>query len=175
MSGNGAENITDHGHTVRSVSLGTLWRACRYPFVILSAIVIPRLMGDRVYGEYAVFMSVYLLLDVITDVGVTQTFGRFVPELRAQSLRKASELLHSMLFYGLLITLLVVVFGEGGMRLFGNVDYPLQLWVLLALLLIVTKIEGSLFAFIYGSNQIARYSMKELVRSAATFLLVLAG
>ena len=132
-------------------------------------------MGDTIYGEYAVFMTVYVLLDVITDVGVTQTFGRFVPELKKRSERSVSELLHSMLFYGVLITLLVVIFGEGGIYLFGRAHYSLQLWILLALLLIITKIEGTMFAFIYGDNQIARYSMKELIRSAATFVLVLIG
>jgi O-antigen/teichoic acid export membrane protein len=132
-------------------------------------------MGDTLYGEYAVFMSVYLLLDVITDVGVTQTFGRFVPELKAESEHKVTELLHSMLFYGVIITLLVIVFGEGGIYLFGGANYDLSLWILLALLLIVTKVEGSLFAFIYGCNDISRYSLKELIRSAATFILVAGG
>jgi O-antigen/teichoic acid export membrane protein len=166
---------SEHGHTIRSVSLGTVWRACRYPFVVLSAVVIPKLMGDKIYGDYALFMTVYLLLDVITDVGVTQTFGRFIPELKAKSDDKVSELLHSMLFYGVIITLLVIIFGEGGIYLFGEAEYDLSLWMLLALLLIVTKVEGSLFAFIYGCNDIARYSLKELIRSAATFVLVALG
>jgi O-antigen/teichoic acid export membrane protein len=165
----------EHRHTMRSVSLGTLWRACRYPFVVLSAVLIPRLMGDSIYGEYALFMSIYLMLDVVTDVGVTQTFGRFIPELKTESSQKAAGLLHSMLFYGVIITLLVIIFGEGGLFLFGDTDYTPAIWLLLCLLLVVTKVEGSLFAFIYGSNEIGRYSSKELIRSAATFILVLAG
>jgi O-antigen/teichoic acid export membrane protein len=165
----------EHRHTVRSVSLGTVWRACRYPFVVLSAILIPRLMGDTVYGEYAFFMSIYLMLDIVTDVGVTQTFGRFLPELKAEDTRKVTPFLHGMLFYGVLITLLVIVFGEGGLYLFGNLGFASSWWLLLALLLIVTKVEGSLFAFIYGSNHIGRYSSKELIRSASTFILVLGG
>jgi O-antigen/teichoic acid export membrane protein len=165
----------EHRHTIRSVSLGTFWRACRYPFVILSAILIPKFMGDTVYGEYALFMSIYVMLDVITDVGITQTFGRFIPELKIEKSNKVTQLLHSMLFYGLIMTLLVVVFGEGGLFLFGDTGYAPSLWLLLCLLLVVTKIEGTLFAFIYGNNEIARYSSKELIRSAATFILVLAG
>jgi len=170
-----SQNRDEHRHTIRSVSLGTLWRACRYPFVVLSAVLIPRLMGDTVYGEYALFMSIYLMLDVVTDVGVTQTFGRFIPELKTESSRKVTGLLHSMLFYGVIITLLVVIFGEGGLFVFGSTDYTPSIWLLLCLLLVVTKVEGSLFAFIYGNNEIGRYSAKELIRSAATFILVLAG
>jgi len=143
--------------------------------VVLSAILIPRLMGDTVYGEYAFFMSIYLMLDIVTDVGVTQTFGRFLPELKAEDSSKVTPFLHGMLFYGVLITLAVIVFGEGGLYLFGNLGFVPSWWILLALLLIVTKVEGSLFAFIYGSNHIARYSSKELIRSAATFILVLGG
>ncbi len=165
----------EHRHTVRSVSIGTVWRACRYPFVVLSAILIPRLMGDKVYGEYAFFMSIYLMLDIVTDVGVTQTFGRFLPELKAKDAKEVTPFLHGMLFYGVLITLLVIVFGEGGLYLFGNLGFASSWWVLLSLLLIVTKVEGSLFAFIYGNNHIARYSSKELIRSASTLVLVLGG
>jgi O-antigen/teichoic acid export membrane protein len=170
-----SQHHKEHLHTIRSVSLGTIWRACRYPFVVLSAVIIPRFMGDTLYGEFAIFMSIYVMLDIVTDVGVTQIFGRFVPELRAAETDQVKPLLHSMLFYGIIITLLVALFGEGGLLLFGSLEFRPSWWVLLALLLITTKVEGSLFAYIYGTNRIALYSAKELIRSAATFIFVLGG
>ena len=107
-----SQHHKEHLHTIRSVSLGTIWRAARFPFVVLSAILIPRLMGDTLYGDYAIFMSIYLMLDIVTDVGVTQIFGRFLPELKAKDADQVAPLLHSMLFYGIIITLLVILFTE---------------------------------------------------------------
>lgn len=157
---------------VRSVSLGTIWRMLRYPFVLLSAVIVPRLMGDRDYGKYAYFMAIYVSLDVLTDVGITQTFGRFLPEKREQDPGAIAHFLHLMLFYGVLMTLAVIVLVVLPLFLFGRIAFDPVWWLVLCLLLLLTKIEGTIFAFLYGLNQIGRYSAKELLRSAATFVVV---
>ena len=58
-------------HTLRTVSVGTLWRVLRYPFLVLSVSIIPRMMGTDVYGQYACFMSVFLVFDCLTDLGIS--------------------------------------------------------------------------------------------------------
>ena len=85
--------------TVRTMAWGTMWRALRYPFVILSFVLIPKFMGKPLYGKFAYFMSVYLMLDLITDVGITQVFGRFIPEIRKRGQDQVSHFLHGILFF----------------------------------------------------------------------------
>ncbi len=164
-----------HHHTVRTVSLGTFWRVLRYPFVLLSVLLIPRLMGDTDYGKYAYFMSVFLILDIFTDIGFVQIFGRFVPETKpGTDDPKWKAIFYGSLIYGTLLPLIVIA----GLFLVSAV-HPLKsfppswLW-LVSLLLIFNRIEGTLFSFLYGLNQIARFSTKEALRSAFTFLLVYA-
>jgi O-antigen/teichoic acid export membrane protein len=164
----------DTRQTIRTVSLGTFWRAFRYPFILLSALLIPRLMGDAVYGRYAFFMSVYLVLDVVADVGVTQTCGRFVPGFRDRPREDAAHFLHGMLGYGLLISAAVGLLGGGGLWLARRALFPPAGWVVLGLLLVLAKTEGTLFAFLFGRNEVARYSAKEALRSAGTFGFVAA-
>jgi O-antigen/teichoic acid export membrane protein len=163
-------------HTIRTVSLGTVWRVLRYPFILLSVSIIPRAMGDTVYGQYAFFMSVFLIFDYLTDIGSTQVFGRFVPEYEATEHReRSSHLLHGSLVYGMGLTLAVIACLLAAPLIHPFESFPPSRFVFVCLLLFFTKTEGILFGFIYGLNHIARYSSREVLRSACTFVLVLAG
>lgn len=164
----------DKHHTIRSVSVGTVWRVLRYPFIALSVAIIPRTMGDEVYGRYAYFMSVFLILDYLTDIGVTQVFGRFVPECETKGdSRQSAHLLHGFLRYAMLLTMAIVVILLCIPAVRPMAGFPLEWFVVMGALLLWTKFEGILFAFIYGLNHIARYSSKEVMRSAFTFTFVL--
>lgn len=161
--------------TVRTISLGTLWRALRYPFILLSFALIPRMMGDQDYGRYAYFVSAFVLLDMATDLGFLQVFGRFVPECQAQGDdRRLRVMFYHLMVYGTALALLMVL----GVGLFVAVR-PREgvggamFWFLAALLLL-TRVEGTFFSLLYGLNRIAQFSAKEMVRSAATLVLVLA-
>lgn len=165
---------SDVHHTVRSVSLGTLWRILRYPFVLLSMALIPRVMGDAAYGRYAYFMSLFLILDMLTDFGIFQVLGRFVPEYAALGEgRKIRYLLHGTLTYGLLLACIPIT----GLMLVSAVhpihNFPLRWVAILILLLLSARVEGTLYLFMYGLNQIARFSAKEIFRSAFVFFFVI--
>lgn len=164
--------ITSAHHTIRSVSLGTFWRMLRYPFVALSAIFIPRMMGDTVYGQYAFFLSVYLMVDTVADVGITQICGRFLPEIGDDQPRR-TRFLYSLLAYGLVVTIAVIAGCRLVLWFWPSSSFQPGWWPLLVAMLVATKLEGTLFAFLYGSNQIGRYSAKELARSAALLCFVL--
>lgn len=168
-------NRRAHLHqTVRTVSLGTLWRILRYPFVLLTLIFVPRLMGDAVYGQFAYFLSLFVILDVVTDVGIVQIFGRFIPELTAgRSSEKSRTLLHGVLVYGSLLTLIPMVALAGWALIQPLAELPPHRLAILCLLLLLNRIEGILYAFLYGLNQIARFSFKEGLRTAVTLGLVL--
>ena len=151
-------------------------RLARYPFVLLSMLVIPRMMNPAVYGQYALFLSVFLILDILTDVGITQIFGRFVPEHTASGNKAAAAgLLQAVLAYGLALALLAIAL-LWGLTLSGlpALSVARSHLTVISLLLLFTKIEGVLFAFLYGLNHIARFSTKEVLRSAFTFVLVFA-
>lgn len=160
-------------HTLRAVSGGALLRILRYPFVLLSMSVLPRLMGDTCYGEYAYYMSVFLVLDIFTDIGVIQLFGRFVPECLARNDRtQARNLLHGSLTFGLGMTGLLIAGILAYTSLFPVPDFKPQWTLALCLQLLFTQIEGILFSFTYALNRIERYSLKEIYRSAFTFCFV---
>jgi len=159
--------------TIRTMSLGTFWRVLRYPFILLSMAIIPRLMGDADYGRYAYFISLFVILDMMTDLGFLQVFGRFIPEYETTGDRaRLIGLLRGVLKFGMMLAMALVV----GLVLFfimrpmPGVDAH---WiVLLSLMLLLTRIEGTLFSFIYGLSHIARFSTKEVLRSACTLILV---
>lgn len=162
-----------HRTTVRTVSVGTLWRILRFPFVLLSLTVIPRLMGDADYGRYVYYMSIYLILDMLTDFGFLQMFGRFLPEGTAALEDPSSRaLMEGSLIYGTLLPI-------GAWLLFGLAGWLHPAWafaptpyLLLGLTLVFNRIAGTLFLILYGRNQIGLYSAREVLRSTFTFLLV---
>ena len=159
-------------HTLRTVSFGTFLRLLRYPFVLLTALIVPRMMGDSVYGTYALFVSLFVLLDGLTDVGITQIFGRVLPELLSQRPSEVPRLLRGLLLFGSALVLVMLALVILPLALLGRPHFPPMAWPALAVILLVTRIKGTLFAFLYGRNEIARYSAKELLRSAATLVLV---
>lgn len=163
-------------HTIRTVSLGALLRTIRYPFIFLSLWIIPPLMGRQSYDTYVLFISVFVILDQFTDAGIGHVFGRFVPEYESRGDRAAtSRLLHGVLFYGQVLALSMIVaccIVAAARPLPG---FPRHRLIALGVLLVLTRLEGTLFGFLYGLNRIAQFSTKEAARSGLTFLLVFGG
>ncbi len=164
----------DARRTIRTVSLGAMLRLLRWPFVLLSMVFIPRIMQDQVYGRYALFSSVYIMADMFSDIGILQIMGRFVPGQETPDLdRRRRLLLQGLLVAGLLLALLaclaVIVF----VGLFSFEDFPSEWLFPFCLLMIVTRVEGVLYAFLYGMNHIARYSSRDVMRSLLSFAAVL--
>ena len=161
--------------TIRTMSLGTFWRVLRYPFILLSMAIIPKMMGDADYGRYAYFISMFVILDMLTDLGFLQIFGRFVPEYEAKGDQsRLAGLLHGVLVFGIMLAglLSVALIMFHAWRPIPGMNWE---WViLLCCMLLLTRIEGTLFSYLYGLNQIARFSAKEVLRSACTLILVVA-
>ena len=163
------------GHsTLKKISSGAILRLLRYPFVALSMLLIPRMMGDTEYGRYAYYLAIFMILDLFMDVGFIHIFSRFVPECLAhENKREAQRILHTTFFFGLGLTLsvLTVLFC---IRASGFIpDFPAHWYVMLALQLLFTQTEGILYSFILSLNMIERYSLKEIYRSAFTFSFIL--
>ncbi|MBW2690428.1 MAG: lipopolysaccharide biosynthesis protein [Deltaproteobacteria bacterium] len=167
--------MNDAQHAIRTVSLGTVFRLLRWPFILLSMTVIPRIMGHVTYGQYALFTSVYLIADMLTDVSITQIFGRFVPgDNSSEHFEKQRQLLRSVLIIGTALTVALAAILSFVVWRHPFESFP-AVWLLpLCVLLFLTRIEGVLFAFVYGLNHIARYSSREVLRSMFTFIVVVA-
>ncbi len=158
--------------TVRTQSFGTLWRMMRLPFLLLSTFIVPPLMGKETYGQYALFISVMIIWDTVARLGTAQIFGRFVPEFKAKEREGVSHVLHGVMFFGVLMTLIAVVIGYACFDLFGMKGFDPAWFPALFAALILTKIEGTLYGFAFGMNQIGFFSAKETMRSAFTFVFV---
>lgn len=152
--------------TVRTVFAGTLWRALRYPFIFLSFVLVPRVMGTAdVYGQYALFFSVYTVCEAFIGMGNIQIFGRFMPEYKPGEEARAHRLLRGVLVYHTLVTLAIIAVVSAILIVARPEAFPLRwLWVL-ALVLLLGKLQGTLFAYIYGKNEIGRFSSRDLLRS----------
>lgn len=162
----------DISPTVRTVFLGTLWRFLRYPFLLLSVIIVPRMMGVETYGSFAFFMSIYVICEALTELGVVQIFGRFIPELDDHDQRRLSQFLHGILFYGMLITLAVIGIAVVAFLGFHPACFPPGWLAVLCVILFLGKLQGTLFAFMYGRNEISRFSARDLMRSVFRFAFV---
>lgn len=157
--------------TVKTMSFGVVWFLLRYPFVLLSVAVFLPLMGEDHYGRYSFFMSFFLIWDVLTQIGNIQIFGRFLPE-RSGNKAAQAHMLHGMLYSNLLITFFVMGAALVFFGLFKPEGFSLQWLVVLCLLLILGKLQGTLFAFLYGLNRIGLYAVRETMRTVFTFVFV---
>jgi O-antigen/teichoic acid export membrane protein len=158
----------DSRHTLRTVAVGAFWRLLRYPFLALFFVVIPRLMGRDAYGRYAYFVSILTLCEAFTSLGNLQIFGRFLPE-RHGNPEAEKRLFRGLLVYG---TLFVALFTAGlslWIVLRRPAAFPLPWLPILISILLAGKVQGTSFAFLYGRNEIGRFSSRELLRSAFTF------
>jgi O-antigen/teichoic acid export membrane protein len=169
-----SEFSNDARHTIRTVSLGTLLRLLRWPFVLLSVVFIPRVMQSETYGRYALFISVYFMADLLTDIGFLQVFGRFAPGAATPDMEnRRAFLLQGFLATGVFLAGLACIPIVAFATLFSSESFP-SAWLLpFCLLLVATRIEGVLFSFLYGLNHIARYSTREMLRSMLLFAGVL--
>lgn len=163
----------DTAHTIRNVSLGVFLQALRYPFLLLGMVVIPRVMGVTVYGQFALFLSVYMLSESLTGLGNVQIFGRFIPEHDENDPARSARFLHGILFYGLLMTALIAIAVAAVVTAVRPGGFPLRWLIPLTCILFLGKTQGTLFSFLYGRNQIGRFSARDLLRSAFNVIFVI--
>jgi O-antigen/teichoic acid export membrane protein len=70
--------------TTKNISLVAFLRFAQYPFLISSAILIPRMMGPEIYGDYALLLSIMIIVSSLLELGRGEIFGRFIPEFHAR-------------------------------------------------------------------------------------------
>lgn len=172
-SGVHAALLREDLQTFRKTSAGMLWRFMRFPFVFLNLLLIPRQMGDVIYGEFAFFMSIYVVMDIISDISITQIAGRFIPVVTTDGTARLNAFLRALLIYGLGAITLVVMAGWFVIGIFPPSMFDPAWWPALCVILFAAKIKGTLFAFMYGRNQIIRFTLKEIISSAGSLVFVI--
>ncbi|MFC1460953.1 lipopolysaccharide biosynthesis protein [Verrucomicrobiota bacterium] len=95
-----------------------------------------------------------------------------MPELPDHDQERASRFLHGVMFYGLIATLGAIGIVTAVVLVFQPASFPPRWLALLCLILLLGKLQGTLFAFMYGRNEIARFSVRDLMRSVFRFVFV---
>jgi O-antigen/teichoic acid export membrane protein len=127
-------------------------------------------MGPSNYGRYVLITSLSLSFLVLTDLGLTQVMGRYIPQFRLQGEKEGlqkffSNILTMSLVSGALCACLYLLFTALWLT-----DLDLFLLITLAATLFVRSSSHPFFTLFLGLNQAARWGMGETFRH--WFLLV---
>src|SRR5215510_1278418 len=86
LTGKAAKMATNEAiQTTKNLASVVLLKGAQYPIFILFMLLVPRMMGPEQYGQYALLISITAIVTALTDLGITEIYGRFVPEWRLQN------------------------------------------------------------------------------------------
>ena len=141
----------------------------------LFAVLVPRLMGPQIFGQYALVNSLSIWLMLCSTLGLTQVIGRYVPQFVARGepeplklfmgdllkLRTASGLLAALVYLGLTLLWL----------------RDLDSWALvfMAGAIWARTVGNLLFTYFLGINLAARWGIAETMRRWISLAFLLPG
>jgi O-antigen/teichoic acid export membrane protein len=148
--------------TTQNISLVALLRALQYPFLLLSAMLVPRFMGPDAYGQFALLLSLLIIASSFVDLGIGDICGRFVPEMHVQGDEQRIKALGSNLL-GLKIALdtLAVLLLLGLMVLLYGDRYPFSYFMVIGAILFVVDLGAVPYYIVFGLNQLGKYALRE--------------
>ena len=155
---------------IRNVGSLLVQRGFHIVASLLLAVLVPRIMGPSNYGRYVLITSLSLWFLVLTDLGLTQVMGRYIPQFRLQGEKEGlqkffSNILTVSLVSSALCACLYLLFTALWLT-----DLDLFLLITLAATLFVRSSSHPFFTLFLGLNQAARWGMGETFRH--WFLLV---
>lgn len=160
---------------LRNVSLLLIMRGLLVAGGVVVAAVVPRLMGPTGYGQMALLVALSFLFSLAANLGFTQVLGRHAPTFiqRGDSAGLAS-------LFGRLLTIRVGTgFLTGGLYFAVTMLWLPELdWgakAILALAIWMRAPAGLFYALHLGLNRAARWGVADLLRQAATLVLMLPG
>jgi len=161
--------------TIRNVGFLLAQRGLHIIGGFFFAVLVPRLMGPNDYGRYALVTSLYLWFGIVSDLGLTQVMGRYVPHFRLQGERESLQK-----FFGNLLTVSLMSGALGGCfyLLFTSLwltDLDLFLLITMAATIFVRGGTHPFFTLFLGLNQAARWGMGETFRHWFLLVLVIIG
>ena len=149
-------------------------RMAQFPFLALFVLLVPRMMGAETYGIFAFYISLVTIIGSMVNLGVGDTFGRFIPQLQAETEQGLVEkLVSNFLVIKTLVTLTVVaVLTPVLFQLYaGDVTWPL--FAILAAIVIVVDWESVVYSLLFGQNRLLAFSVKEPLRRALSLGLII--
>jgi O-antigen/teichoic acid export membrane protein len=160
--------------TARNMSAVLLLKVVQYPFLVLSALLMPRVMGPHAYGEYALLLSIVVMSTAMTELGIGQICGRFVPQLELlgdpRPLQRlvtgllTAKLALDALIVGPLFVLLWETYGD---------RFPATYFVLAISTLVVLDLGTVPYGLMFGLNRLNLYALRDPLRRALNLVPVL--
>jgi O-antigen/teichoic acid export membrane protein len=160
--------------TTKNISLVAFLRLTQYPFLLCSAILIPRMMGPEIYGDYALLLSIMVITASLLELGQGEIFGRFIPEFQAR--HPIADLARfSSNFLGLkcLIDFLACIILFLVIQFLFALRYSVIDILLIILTALAIDIGGIFHALVFGLNKLGKHSSRDLIRRPSILILVL--
>jgi O-antigen/teichoic acid export membrane protein len=149
--------------TVRNAELVLIQRGIFIATTFLFAFFIPRMMGPGPYGQFALLYSLSFMFTMLSDFGVTQVMGRYVPQLNLQGeMENSKKLLNSFL----MLTLSSGTFAAGLYLLityFWLKDIHFLSLITMAIIVLIRSWTNPLFSLFLGLNQAARWGSRDVL------------
>jgi O-antigen/teichoic acid export membrane protein len=168
-------SVLTHEATVASkkISAVVFLKIATYPFLVVSAILVPRIMDPTTYGEYALLISIIVITTSVLDLGVDSTFARFVPEFETRRDSSGlSRLYGSVLAFKILIDLLAAAALIAVLYWMYHDRFTLP-YILLVLVIVVIFDLGMVpFSVLFGLNHLGRCALTELIKRSLGLALV---
>jgi len=141
----------------------------------LFALLVPRLMGPQVFGQYALLTSVSLWFALLSGLGAVSMMTRSVPAMVARGdfigLQKLVSGLVTLRFVTGFITGVCYL----GLTTIWLRDIDLGALAFMAAAVFIRTPSNVCFALFLGLNQAGRWGMGELLRRSLTLVFVVLG
>lgn len=171
-----ATAMTREAHvTIKNISTVAILKFAQYPFLALTMVLIPRLMGADVYGEYALVISIITVAWSIIDFGASaELFGRFVPELqmtkREDSVRKLySNIVGMRLLLGVIAAVILFPILSAT---YADRFSPI-IFIIIGLVVLMREVEMAPYSLLYGLNKLGHQSAQLPMRRAFSLVTLL--
>lgn len=159
--------------TSKNLSKVALLRLAQYPFTLLFAVLVPRLLQPEAYGRYAWFVSVVAMVAAFLDLGITEISARFVPELqRSRGETAIIRFFSRMLGFKATLNVVLVATAAVVAVAVGPVAQRQFLWPLL-LVVLITDLSSSAYGLLFGLNRLALCASRDPLRRALTLVTVI--
>jgi O-antigen/teichoic acid export membrane protein len=149
--------------TVRNAELVLIQRGIYIATTFLFAFFIPRTMGPSPYGQFALLYSLSFIFTMLSDFGVIQVMGRYIPQLNLQGeIENSKKLLNSFLMltlssgtFAASLYLLITYFWLKDIHFFSLLT--------MAITVLIRSCTNPLFSFFLGLNQAARWGSRDVL------------
>jgi O-antigen/teichoic acid export membrane protein len=146
------------------------WKGVEYVGLFLFLVLIPRTMGAKLYGDFAIMLSILGVFILSNALGGLPIFGRFIPEFKASNQTVRIQGLFTQFFiFRLLISLVLFAFLFFSLTHFRP-DFDMDTIIVLCATCVLGTISLSCTHLFYGLNKMPSYLFHD---SSSRLLLVL--